>query len=1053
MRRTTSWLAAGLLVLACFCGRSARGEEEYLRFLKALESHGYGEAALAYIDRVAADRQTPTEIRQLLDLERCNSLRVAAAKEAYSPEQTKKQMDEAKVYLEKFLKANPEHPAVGRALLSTGDVAVERAQQKLVLAKLAKDKAEQAKGFAEVRSMLATEAQPVFLEGFNRFKVRYRDLLNKVPKEAPGPRERDKAVLRHYQAAKDAAAEMETDLVEARYKLAMLKYYISETYLDPRDATRNKLLEAASKEFDEIFQAYRDRQAGVLAHTWQARCEEDLGHLDDARAIYEEVLVNAPDPGDANIDLATMYSQVEMFYLRLLQKMEPKAYFREAKEWLDGGGKTIGAPSPSHKAWEQVPFYWGIYLDLAKIQFAQAQKAPRDEQRRVLREMKKRLTAGIKLDNEFKDDMVRLRKEIEQKTGGGGGEEESSDELLATADSLVGEGRLEEAVTLFEQAITKKDTVKDAKKIAEIRRRLRVVKLNQGVALYTAQPVGKFEETVKLVGPLAATGDPKDPTTAKLAALGVNALLQVYYQVVNKPGATEAEKAAAMKRLEGAANFTVTNWPNSPEGDEARLALGMALSARRDLTGALAVFEKVNPNSKRYASAEQLAGKTCFTMYMQKRQTAPAKYDKKTKPEREALLAKAERDVKTAKMERDAKLAKADRDALLAMADRDALLAKTQAHLSTSLSVQKQALKEGDPLPPQLIQTQLLLGESFLEGGAPDKAVPLLDPLVAELQKNKPAAIDLTVTRIYFAAVQAHKNQGEIEKAGDVAMKLVEADNDNASVNDLIYSVIKFLEKEVQKQDGEAIRATDATTAEKAKKAAEKGREVYRNLLEKLAPRKQLNVAKTVLLGDACKDNGLIDQARDLYKRVVDRKDDPSFMADENNQKVLTRALVGLAGLLRDQQDYEGALKAVSDLVKAHPNALEPLMEKGRILLTLANKDPSKFPEAVAHWADLRFRLERSRSGQTPKEYYEVVYNCSVCLASEARKQQDKAKLLQAEQLLKATMFKHPELSGEEMKNNYNRLIQVLEKLQKQMGDSAAPAEAPAAAPQESADQ
>jgi tetratricopeptide (TPR) repeat protein len=1034
MRRTMSWLAAGLLVLACFCGRSARGEEEYLRFLKALESHGYGEAALAYIDRISADSQTPAEIRQLLDLERCNSLRVTAAKEAYSPEQTKKQMDEAKVYLEKFLKANPEHPAVGRALLSTGDVAVERAQQKLVLAKLAKSKEEQAKGYEEVRAILATEAQPVFLEGFNRFKVRYRELLKKVP-EAPGPRERDKAVLRQYQKAKDAVAEMETDLVEARYKLAMIKYYISESYLDPRDATRNKLLEAASKEFDEIFQAYRDRQAGILAHTWQARCEEDLGHLDDARAIYEEVLVNAPDPGEANFDLATMYSQVEMFYLRLLQKVEPKKYVGEAKEWLDGGRQVLGGSSPSHKPWERVSFYWGIYLDLARIQFVQAQKAPRDEQKRMLRELKKRLTAGIKLDNEFKDDMVRLRKEIDQKTGGG--EEESSDELMATADSLVEEGRLDEAVTLFEQAIPKSDPVKDAKKIAEIRRRLRLVKLNQGVALYTAQ---KFEETVKLVGPLAAAGDPKDPTTAKLAALGVNALLQVYYQVVNKQGATEAEKAAAMKRLEGAANFTVSNWPNSPEGDEARLSLGMALSARRDLTGALAVFEKVNPNSKRYASAEQLAGKTCFQMYMQKRQTTPAKYDKKTKQERDALLAKAEGDVKAAKTDRDAKLAKADRDALLAMADRDTLLAKTQAHLSTSLNVQKQVLKEGDPLPRQLIETQLLLGESLLEGGAPDKAVPLLDPLVAELQKNKPAAIDLTVTRIYFAAVQAHKNQGEIEKAGDVAMKLVETSDDNASVNGLIYSVIKFLEKEVLKQDGLKIQATDATTAEKAGAAAEKARTVYKQLLEKLAPRQQLDVAKTVLLGDACKDNGLIDQARDLYKRIVDKKDDPSFTADENNQKVLTRALVGLAGLLRDQGDNEGALNAVSALIKAHPNALEPLMEKGRILLTLANKDPEKFPEAVAHWADLRFRLERS--AKTPKEYYEVVYNCSVCLASEARKQQDKAKLQQAEQLLKATMFKHPELSGEEMKNNYNRLIKVLEKLQKQMGDSAAPAAA-----------
>jgi hypothetical protein len=211
--------------------------------------------------------------------------------------------------------------------------------------------------------------------------------------------------------------------------------------------------------------------------------------------------------------------------------------------------------------------------------------------------------------------------------------------------------------------------------------------------------------------------------------------------------------------------------------------------------------------------------------------------------------------------------------------------------------------------------------------------------------------------------------------------------------------------------------------------------------LEKLAPRQNLTVSQTVLLGDACKDNGLIDQARDLYARIVVRRDDPSFMADKANQNALTHALVSLAGLLRDQENYGGALAAVNVLIKTHPNALEPLMEKGRILLALANKDPEKFPDAVAHWADLRSRLDRGTKAP-PKEYYEVVYNCSVCLASEARKQQDKAKVLQAEQLLKATMFKHPELSGEEMKNNYNRLIQTLEKIQKKMPDSPKPAEA-----------
>ena len=176
MRRTMSLVAAGLLVSVCCCGRTARGEEEYLKFLKALQSRGYGEMAMAYIDRIAADSQTPGDVRQLLDLERCNSLRVAA-KEAYNPEQAKKRMDEAKVDLEKFLKTNPNHPAVGRAMLSTGDVAVERAQQKLVQAKLAKDKAEQTKGYEEIRSILATEAQPVFIEALDRFKVRYKELL------------------------------------------------------------------------------------------------------------------------------------------------------------------------------------------------------------------------------------------------------------------------------------------------------------------------------------------------------------------------------------------------------------------------------------------------------------------------------------------------------------------------------------------------------------------------------------------------------------------------------------------------------------------------------------------------------------------------------------------------------------------------------------------------------------------------------------------------------------------------------------------------------------
>ena len=293
--------------------------------------------------------------------------------------------------------------ALEQARLAHGDVAIVRAREELTLAKLNKDEAQQSQKFEEVRAILTTEAEPIFLDAFRQFN------------------------LRRQESPSEAAAEIETGLIEARCKLAMIKLYLSETYVDPKDAACVALLQAASKEFDSIFQSRRGQQAHVLMHAWQARCEEQLGHMDRARDIYEEALVNAPDPDQANVDQATLYAQVEMFYLRLLQKAEPKRYMSEAKEWLDGRPGPAEQATPSHKAWEKVLYYSAITLDLARAQLASYQQQGSDDKKRLLKDLRRRLSVLIKLDNLFQDDMVRLRRQIDRELGAAQSEEEPSD--------------------------------------------------------------------------------------------------------------------------------------------------------------------------------------------------------------------------------------------------------------------------------------------------------------------------------------------------------------------------------------------------------------------------------------------------------------------------------------------------------------------------------------------------------------------------------------------------------------------------------------------------
>jgi hypothetical protein len=325
---------------------------------------------------------------------------------------------------------------------------------------------------------------------------------------------------------------------------------------------------------------------------------------------------------------------------------------------------------------------------------------------------------------------------------------------------------------------------------------------------------------------------------------------------------------------------------------------------------------------------------------------------------------------------------------------------------------------------------QLLLAEVRLEGGKAAEAAALFQPLVDAVAASKPGSIDTPTRRTFLGAVRAYLAADDPQRAGAAVLALVGATSDEAEANLVLVDFAKLLGVEVKRADAAEINAgasRNRAQQDAAKATAAKVRAVQAKLLEQLATRKEHALASLIYLGDACVKVGLKQQARTLLEDVLKRAE-----ADEEFRKssasAITRARAQLVGLLRDERKFNEALEQVESLIESNPNALDLLMEKGRILQTWSEEDPSHFDAAVAHWTRLRTLM--ARLSRKPPEYYEVVYNAANCLVIQSEKSSDPSKASDAEKLLNAILFQAPQLNGEDTVARYKALIQKAEMLQ-----------------------
>ena len=127
-RQRICLLGLGAAVLCCPV--SAIAEEPVFEFLRAAQDHGYGEVSIDFLEQLRAGQRMPKELAETLDLELSRSYRVAVG-EAFNAAEAEQRLAKAQTHLDKFLKEHPNHAELARAIESWGDIALDRALERL----------------------------------------------------------------------------------------------------------------------------------------------------------------------------------------------------------------------------------------------------------------------------------------------------------------------------------------------------------------------------------------------------------------------------------------------------------------------------------------------------------------------------------------------------------------------------------------------------------------------------------------------------------------------------------------------------------------------------------------------------------------------------------------------------------------------------------------------------------------------------------------------------------------------------------------------------------
>ena len=760
--------------------------------------------------------------------------------------------------------------------------------------------------------------------------------------------------------AERAAAALVNMWLTARLKVATVDFNLGLTFPEMKDPKRKEAFTQAAQGFDAIFQENRYGRVGVYAHMWEGKAREEMGDLKDLEAALDIYdEVMSAQPEKAS---ASMAQWLAMFHEVNRYRLMLLGRTKNNEKLITDATIWL-AENQSQK---RSNGYQGIALELAKAHLERAKTLQGADAAKSTQEAKKLLASIVEIRSDFQKEAILIKR---LSSGGEQAPLNTFDEAIAIGDAATkaaGDAQTPaDAKTNWQEA--EAAFTRAIELSADVKDKSRVLAARFTLAyvqLMTGKPAASYETAFNLA---------KEPGYAKApaaAALAVNAAMSFYGQTKDK---------TALDKINESTELLLKQFPQHAEADDARIARGKLKLIQGDANGAVEIFQSVNPVSDRYPVALQLAGATHWSLYV----------DGKRRSDNTAV-----------------------------------------SHRKTAVELLQQSLAEfrkntGVGQGPALQETQLLLAEMHLEQNETAPALPLLQPLVDNLKSKQLTSLDRTSLRILVSALRTYAAENQSQQAVEVGQLLLTVGDDLPVVNGVLIEFAKIVRADWKKTANELLAAEESKEEGRinnAKLAETASRESVTKVLAQLGTRQQIDLGGIVFLAESSQDLGQNDKAREQFQAILDRAaSDPAFAKVAS--KATTRIRSQLIGLLRSDGKFEEALAQVEALLKEQPNALEPLMEKGHILQTLAEKDPKRYDEAVQWWTRLRLKLA-SAPGKKPGEYYEVIYNCAVCLAAQKKTEAN----LQATQLLNSTLALSPDLDGPDRVELYKALLKQLPK-------------------------
>lgn len=289
------------------------GDEPALEFLEALRSERMFDLAFAYLDQMESSPLASAEFRASIPLERAETM-IQSTSQSRDLKFWEERLAAAEALLAEYAAQAPNEAAALRAQQSLANLRFRQARVYVMR--------------SESDRLTAGERQQAL--------ERARTLLNECVKSFDQARDRLRSQIEKVTAAaandSQAAEQLETlrnNYTQVRLRTPMARELLAETF-SPDSPEFKQTLEAAAKEFKDIWDDYSRYAAGLEACLSAARCLNRVGKPKEGLYLLEEIFNQADTPSFRKIKIAAALIAVDCWdaqqpfpFAEAIHRLEP----------------------------------------------------------------------------------------------------------------------------------------------------------------------------------------------------------------------------------------------------------------------------------------------------------------------------------------------------------------------------------------------------------------------------------------------------------------------------------------------------------------------------------------------------------------------------------------------------------------------------------------------------------------------------------------------------------------------------------------------------------